>query len=80
MITASSRPAAPSSYEGCGGGGIYQGLGRKGNTEIRLLFTLEARVSINPNLDFLSNVTRVVAERFEDRFAVRFDEAVRTAR
>ena len=63
-----------------GGGGIFQRFGSKGNTEVRLLFALVPRVSIQPDLDFLDNVTRVVDTRFADRFYFRFDEAVRTAR
>ena len=63
-----------------GGGGIFQRFGRKGSTDVRLLFALVPRVSITPDLDFLDNVTRVVDTRFADRFSLRFDEAVRTAR
>ena len=35
---------------------------------------------ITPDLDFLDNVTQIVDTRFADRFSLRFDEAVRSAR
>ena len=63
-----------------GGGGIFQRFGGKGSTEVRLLFALVPRVSITPDLEFLDNVTQIVNTRFADRFSLRFDEAIRSAR
>lgn len=57
------------------------GPGRHGSHQGSVpIFFLRRRTPLDPQLDFVANVTRIVEERWEDNIAEAWDRALRTAR
>ena len=62
------------------GVGIFQRVGRRKNSRIRLLFTFKTQVPIDRRLDFIANAERVVQQMFDKNFDRAFDRAISTAK
>ena len=62
------------------GVGIFQRVGRRKNSRIRLLYAFKTQVPIDRRLDFIANAERVVQRMFDKNFDRAFDRAVVTAR
>ncbi len=62
------------------GVGIFQRVGRRKNSRIRLLYAFKTQVRIDRRLDFITNAERVVRQMFDRNFDRAFDRAVATAR
>ncbi|KKN35919.1 hypothetical protein LCGC14_0778900 [marine sediment metagenome] len=60
--------------------GIFQRVGRRKNSQIRLLYRFKTSVPIGRRLDFIANAERVVQQMFDKNFERAFDRAVATAR
>ena len=60
--------------------GIFQRVGRRKNSRIRLLYRFKTSVPIPRRLDFIQNAERVVQQMFDKNFDRAFDRAVATAR
>lgn len=63
-----------------GRGAIFQRFGRRGSSDVRVLFVFAPRADIDPELEFHANAVRVVRGRFPREFRDAFDRAIRTAR
>ena len=62
------------------GVGIFQRVGRKGNSRVRLLWSFKTSVPIDRRLDFIRNAERTVERVFDANFDRAFDRAVATAK
>ena len=62
------------------GVGIFQRVGRRKNSRIRLLYAFKTQVPIDRRLDFIQNAERVVRQMFDRNFDRAFDRAMATAR
>ncbi len=60
--------------------GIFQRVGRRRNSRIRMLYRFKTSVPIDRRLDFIQNAERVVQQMFDRNFDRAFDRAVATAR
>ncbi len=60
--------------------GIFQRVGRRRNSRIRLLYRFKTSVPIDRRLDFIANAERVVRQMFDRNFERAFDRAVTTAK
>ncbi len=58
------------------GVGIFQRVGRRKNSRIRLLYRFKTSVPIDRRLDFIANAERVVQQMFDRNFDRAFDRAV----
>ena len=63
-----------------GRGGIYQRVGRKGRSSLRLLFLFIPRARIEPRLNFYRRARRVGDRFYQSFFNRRYARAVKTAR
>ena len=62
------------------GVGIFQRVGRRKNSRIRMLYRFKTSVPIDRRLDFIANAERVVQQMFDRNFDRAFDRAVATAK
>ncbi len=60
--------------------GIFQRVGRRRRSRVRLLYLFKHSVPIAPILDFIGNAERTVKRFFERNYSKAFERAVKTAR
>jgi len=60
--------------------GIFQRVGRRRDSRIRMLYRFKRSVPIGRRLDFIANAERVVQQQFDKNFDRAFDRAVATAK
>lgn len=63
-----------------GTGAIFQRIGRRTSTKLRMLFSFTSKAEIEPSLEFELTAQIVFQETFTKNFEPAFDKAVRTAR
>ena len=63
-----------------GTGGIFQRVGRRKSTKLRMLFSFTPQAEVDPTLEFELTAQTVFESTFESNFVASFDRAVRTAR
>ena len=63
-----------------GTGAIFQRVGRRRSTRLRMLFSFTPKAEIEPSLEFEITAQTVFQETFAKNFEASFDRAVRTAR
>lgn len=69
----------PKNMFGVSSWAVYQRFGPK-RGDIRMLWRYKVRVKIPASLHFVDTFSRIVAERWPDRFAAGFEKAMRTAK
>ncbi|MBF0108739.1 MAG: hypothetical protein HQL76_06150 [Magnetococcales bacterium] len=60
--------------------GVWQRLGYKGRSGLKLMYVFEEKVRLKPRFGFRATVRKVAAERFPHRFAEALKKALATAR